>query len=196
MTALLLALMSSAGIAAGPVTAYVEHPHGGHPHAHRAARPGARARRKPKPRVQPRPTRAAAPAPAATASPAGPVIAEPSSDATPATTVAALPAPAPVAAPHAATVNAIDRNNGSFAFTLSTARVAAGQVAFSLVDRDAAPHNLSVRFADGRTLSVADAAGGAAVTGSATLPAGTYTLFCAIDAHEQAGMRATLTVVP
>jgi uncharacterized cupredoxin-like copper-binding protein len=38
--------------------------------------------------------------------------------------------------------------------------------------------------------------GGGRSTVTATLKAGTYTFYCSVPGHEQAGMRGTLTVTP
>ena len=140
-------------------------------------------------------------APAATAAPAAPATATTAPGASGATgstapTPAADPAPA-VTPSHATTVTASDRDDGSFAFTLSSATVYAGAIRFGLVNRDASPHDLNARAADGTVtpLAAVDPGPGTFADASVSLPAGTYTLFCSLPGHEAAGMRATLRVV-
>lgn len=66
-----------------------------------------------------------------------------------------------------------------------------GTVAFQLTNRGATPHNLSI---EGVATSP-DVNPGEAVLWSATgLAAGSYTVFCAIPGHREAGMTATLLV--
>jgi plastocyanin len=83
-----------------------------------------------------------------------------------------------------------------FSFTLSHASAPAGKLVLELVNAGQDEHNLHIR----------PAAGGPDVGALPTLlaghhedmefdlPAGTYTLYCGIPAHEGLGMRATFTV--
>lgn len=73
-----------------------------------------------------------------------------------------------------------------------TINAGAGDVNFTLDNQGAAVHNLVVEEA-GNTL-VAEAAGGATADGSITLTAGTYTVYCNIPGHREAGMELTLAV--
>jgi hypothetical protein len=114
----------------------------------------------------------------------------------------APPAPAPsatppVSLPHGTTVTASDRGDGLFAFMLTSRTVAAGLLHLTLYNADASEHDLSVRFADGNTVSLVHVDGGSGTVRQtdATLPAGTYVLFCALPGHEAAGMHATLKVI-
>lgn len=85
------------------------------------------------------------------------------------------------------TVNALDTPK----FSASTLRAPAGPVTVKLVNTGAAAHTFQIRGFDGK----------AQVSGSGdvacrtfTLTPGSYTYFCGISGHEQAGMKGTLTV--
>lgn len=83
-----------------------------------------------------------------------------------------------------------------FSFTLSHASAPAGKLVLELVNAGEDEHNLHIR----------PAAGGPDVGAMPTLlpghhedmefnlPAGTYTLYCGMPAHEALGMKATFTV--
>lgn len=79
--------------------------------------------------------------------------------------------------------------------------VRAGEISVGYVDDGNLVHNLVVRDAAGDDIPIAggDDEGKLVVTagrlaeGSVMLAPGTYTLVCTLPAHEEAGMRATLT---
>lgn len=79
--------------------------------------------------------------------------------------------------------------------------VAAGAIRVGYVDDGNLVHNLVVRDATGADVPIAggDDEGKLVVTagelaeGTLTLAPGAYTLVCTLPAHEEAGMRATLT---
>jgi plastocyanin len=79
-------------------------------------------------------------------------------------------------------------------FSLSPAPLQAvpGNVAFEYVNAGAIPHSLVIEGVKGLKLEVSDK--GDVDTGAVTLEPGTYTLFCDIPGHRQAGMEAPLTV--
>ena len=79
-------------------------------------------------------------------------------------------------------------------FTLSPAEIvlpAGGPVNLTLENRGALPHDLTIPALSVRVI----AAGGQTQTvGLRDLPAGTYTAYCSIPGHADAGMRATVIV--
>ena len=79
-------------------------------------------------------------------------------------------------------------------FTLSPAEIvlpASGAVNLTLENRGALPHDLTIPALGVRVV----AAGGQTQTvGLRDLPAGTYTAYCSIPGHADAGMRATVIV--
>jgi uncharacterized cupredoxin-like copper-binding protein len=60
------------------------------------------------------------------------------------------------------------------------------------VDDGSLTHTLLIKDKNGFKLQVSGR--GDTKTGTVNLPAGSYTLYCDIPGHEQAGMKATLTV--
>jgi plastocyanin len=101
--------------------------------------------------------------------------------------------PAPAVAPPAR----LQVTSREFTLTISRASVPAGALIAELVNRGEDPHDLHVRPAAGGAdvLALPETASGDVVDSDATtLAAGTYTLYCSLPGHEQAGMRATLTV--
>jgi plastocyanin len=139
------------------------------------------------------PTRVSAPAP-----PVAPVapevtVAAPLADPTPAPVVTTPPADEAPPAPAAARLQATARE---FSLQLSRPTVTAGALILELINRGEDPHDLHVRPAAGGvdvlTIDRTEPTVVASATG--TLPAGAYTLYCALPGHEAAGMRATLTV--
>lgn len=75
-------------------------------------------------------------------------------------------------------------------FDPSEVHIKAGKVKFILPNEGAAPHDFSI---DELNISVA-LAPGATETVEADIPAGTYTYYCNIPGHKEAGMVGTLVV--
>ena len=123
---------------------------------------------------------------------------EATSAAAPATTAPATSTPATTAAPAAATTKlavAADPN-GALAFEEKTLTAKAGAVNITLTNDSSVPHNIAVEGPGGTTEGPSDTIDGGktATLSISDLPAGTYTFYCAIPGHEQAGMKGTLTV--
>ena len=117
---------------------------------------------------------------------------------------AAAPAPAPVAAPPGPVLPPIYSNpyavqvqGFEFGLQLSKAAVSAGdvRVEFNLA-RAEDPHNLWLVREDGTgsAYSFDEEPSGAVVAKTLALTRGRWKLFCSLNGHEAAGMRATLTV--
>ena len=79
-----------------------------------------------------------------------------------------------------------------FALTPKDLRAAPGTVAIEYVNAGAIPHTLLIDGASGLKLNVASA--GDVDNGTVKLEPGTYTLYCDIPGHRQAGMETPLTV--
>ena len=123
---------------------------------------------------------------------------EATSAAAPATTAPATSTPATTAAPAAATTKlalAADPS-GALAFTEKTLTAKAGAVDITLTNASSVPHNVAVEGPGGTTEGPSDTIDGGktATLSIADLPAGTYTYYCAIPGHRQAGMEGALTV--
>ena len=83
---------------------------------------------------------------------------------------------------------------GQLAFVEKTLTAPAGKSTIELTNASSVPHSVEVEgggkdFGPSKTVS-----GGAKVTLTIDLPAGTYQYFCAVPGHKQAGMVGTLTV--
>ncbi|MDE3070177.1 MAG: cupredoxin domain-containing protein [Acidobacteriota bacterium] len=91
---------------------------------------------------------------------------------------------------HALTIEA--DSGGAPSYVQGHARAAAGTVRITLVNHSGIPHDLHVtgHGVDARTSTIAQ--GEATLT--ATLTPGTYTYFCDVPGHRQAGMEGTLSV--
>jgi plastocyanin len=79
-----------------------------------------------------------------------------------------------------------------FALTPKDLQAAPGTVAIEYVNAGAIPHTLLIDGASGLKLDVASA--GDVDSGTVKLEPGTYTLYCDIPGHRQAGMETPLTV--
>ena len=55
-------------------------------------------------------------------------------------------------------------------------------------------HNVTIANAAGKVLGATPTFAGGTKTLSLNLPPGTYTFYCSVPGHEQAGMKGTLTV--
>jgi plastocyanin len=55
-------------------------------------------------------------------------------------------------------------------------------------------HNVTISDSSGKTLGATQTVTGSDTSTSVNLKPGTYTFFCSVDSHEQAGMKGTLTV--
>ena len=108
----------------------------------------------------------------------------------------AVAAPAvapPVAAPVApARLGVVARE---FSLLLSRTTLPAGAAIVELQNRGEDAHNMRLeRVGSAFGLDVPLAESGEVTRASGTLAAGDYRVFCALEGHEQAGMRARLTV--
>jgi plastocyanin len=86
------------------------------------------------------------------------------------------------------TIPAIDGT----AFQFTKAQAPAGQVTFDMPNKSSIPHNIALQGVSGAAGKIIGQ--GQTSTFTATLKAGTYTFYCQVPGHEQAGMKGTLTV--
>lgn len=77
-------------------------------------------------------------------------------------------------------------------FTEAPDQVPAGEVTVELVNDGRLEHNVTIEELGDEV--VVEAAGGQSATGSVTLDPGTYTYYCSVPGHREAGMEGTLTV--
>lgn len=113
----------------------------------------------------------------------------------------ARPAAAPAAAPAKPATGAtagklqLTVTGTKLAFDRSALTARAGKVTLVLANESVMPHNVAIR---GNGVDVKGPVVGNGKTSAVTadLKPGTYTYFCTVPGHEQAGMRGTLTVKP
>jgi plastocyanin len=82
---------------------------------------------------------------------------------------------------------------GQLKFLASTATAKAGKVTIDMLNKSSVSHDIAIQ-GNGVQQIGKIVAGGGTSTVSASLKAGTYTFYCSVPGHEQAGMKGTLTV--
>jgi plastocyanin len=85
--------------------------------------------------------------------------------------------------------------NGDLKYDKTSLDASAGNVEIKFTNDSSTPHNVTVQDSSGKQEGATDdVTGGKATLKLSGLKAGTYTYFCSIPGHEQAGMKGTLTV--
>jgi plastocyanin len=82
---------------------------------------------------------------------------------------------------------------GQLRYDTKAAEAKAGKVTIDFVNQSPLPHNVTVE-AGGKPLGGTKTISGASATATLDLKPGTYTFFCSVDAHRQAGMQGQLKV--
>ena len=83
---------------------------------------------------------------------------------------------------------------GQLKFTKSSLTAKAGKVKVVFTNAAALPHNLTIAGPNGSIVGATPTFSGGAKTLSVTLQPGTYTFYCSVPGHRQAGMEGTLRV--
>ena len=83
---------------------------------------------------------------------------------------------------------------GQLAFNTTTLVASSTHVAIDFTNGSPVPHNVTIADAAGKILGATPTFTGGTKTLSLTLPPGSYTFYCSVPGHEQAGMKGTLTV--
>lgn len=120
--------------------------------------------------------------------------AAPSSSSATSTTSAPSAPSSPSAGP-AQTVNVAAAPGGALKFTSSKLTAKAGKITFVFANKSPLPHNLTIQQGtNGKVLGATPTFTNGTRSLTLTLPAGTYTYYCSVPGHRQAGMLGTLTV--
>ena len=82
--------------------------------------------------------------------------------------------------------------NGGLSFDKTSLEADSGKVTIDFTNDSSTPHNVTIE-GNGVNAGTKTFSGGEDSV-SADLPAGTYTFFCSVPGHEEAGMKGTLTV--
>jgi plastocyanin len=83
--------------------------------------------------------------------------------------------------------------SGQLKFVASGATAKPGKVTLRMANKSSVPHDIAVEGGGVNQVGAVVANGGFS-TVTTTLRAGTYTFYCSVDGHRQAGMQGTLTV--
>jgi plastocyanin len=85
-------------------------------------------------------------------------------------------------------------SSGSLAYTTKTATAKAGQVSVEFNNPQELQHNVAIEDSSGKVLGETELVAGGSATTTVNLKPGTYTFFCTVPGHREAGMEGTLTV--
>ncbi len=83
---------------------------------------------------------------------------------------------------------------GRLAFEESHVTAAAGPETITMINQSKVPHNVTVEDSSGKILSETNTVAAGTSGFTADLKPGTYTFFCSVPGHREAGMEGTLTV--
>src|SRR6476659_9906149 len=92
------------------------------------------------------------------------------------------------------TVNVEADPGGNLAYTQTSLTANAGSDTIDFNNPASIPHNVTIEDSSGKTVGATDTITGSKTSTTVDLKAGTYTYFCSVDSHRQAGMEGTLTV--
>jgi plastocyanin len=84
--------------------------------------------------------------------------------------------------------------NGSLAYTQTDVSAPAGSDTIEFDNPASLGHDVVIEDSGGNEVARTDVISGSTTTTQADLKAGTYTFFCSVDGHREAGMEGTLTV--
>jgi plastocyanin len=85
--------------------------------------------------------------------------------------------------------------DGGLAYDTSELTVASGQPTIVFTNDSGIDHDVAVEDANGNVIGQSDVISSGSSEASFTAESDTYTFFCTVDAHREAGMEGTLTVV-
>jgi plastocyanin len=83
---------------------------------------------------------------------------------------------------------------GQLAFEEKSATATAGKDTIDFTNSSPVPHNVAIEDKSGKVISETEILSEGSGTAVANLKPGTYTFFCSIPGHREAGMEGTLTV--
>jgi plastocyanin len=83
---------------------------------------------------------------------------------------------------------------GQLAFTTDSATAKAGKVTVDFTNPAAVPHNVEIEDESGEDVAETETITESSESTTADLKPGTYTFYCGVPGHREAGMEGTLTV--
>ncbi|HET7418371.1 MAG TPA: plastocyanin/azurin family copper-binding protein [Solirubrobacterales bacterium] len=84
--------------------------------------------------------------------------------------------------------------SGNLAFTTEEATAKAGEVTINFTNSSPVPHDVKIEDKSGKEIGGTEVVSEGSDSGEVELKPGTYTFFCSVPGHRQAGMEGTLTV--
>lgn len=84
--------------------------------------------------------------------------------------------------------------NGDLAYTTTEASTEAGKVTIDFNNPQSLTHDVAIEGSSGETVAQTDLIGKEETSTTANLKPGTYTFYCSVPGHREAGMEGTLTV--
>jgi plastocyanin len=92
------------------------------------------------------------------------------------------------------TVDISTPSGSDLAFDQKDVSAKAGNVTINFDNKQALQHDVKVEDSSGQELGGTDLVSSGTATGTVSLQPGTYTFFCSVPGHREAGMEGTLTV--
>ena len=92
------------------------------------------------------------------------------------------------------TVDISTPSGGDLAFDQKDASAKSGTVTIDFDNKQALSHDVKVEDSSGQELGGTDLVSSGTATATVDLQPGTYTFFCSVPGHREAGMEGTLTV--
>ena len=89
---------------------------------------------------------------------------------------------------------AIEAASSGLAYASTTASAEAGEVTVDFTNPQAIPHDVAIEDDSGEVLGETEVVSEGSSSAEVELEPGTYTYFCTIPGHREAGMEGTLTV--
>jgi plastocyanin len=84
--------------------------------------------------------------------------------------------------------------SGQLAFTSDEATAKAGKVTVDFTNSSPVPHDVAIEDSGGETIAETEVLSEGSDSTTANLKPGTYTFYCSVPGHREAGMEGTLTV--
>jgi plastocyanin len=92
------------------------------------------------------------------------------------------------------TVDISTPSGTDLAFDQKDVNAKAGSVTIDFDNKQAVPHDVTVEDSSGQELGATDLISSSTTTTTVDVQPGTYTFFCSVPGHREAGMEGTLTV--
>ena len=84
--------------------------------------------------------------------------------------------------------------SGALAYTQTQVSGPAGSDTIDFTNDSSTPHDVTIEDSGGNQVAQTDTISGDTTDATADLQPGTYTFFCSVDGHREAGMEGTLTI--